>query len=64
MELFLGFAYGEKCITVQDIYNIINCYFIIIELPNEAFIDFCDSINKKRETNKKGNNIIYLNRVR
>lgn len=64
LELFLGFAYGEKCITVQDIYNIINCYFIIIELPNEAFIDFCDSINKKRETNKKGNNIIYLNRVR
>ena len=34
---------------IQDVYNVINCYFIDNGLSNEMFIRLCGNIDKKRE---------------
>lgn len=48
---------------IQDVYNVINCYFIDNGLSNEMFIRLCGSIDKKEEYRKR-NTIVYLERVR
>lgn len=38
---------------IQDVYNVINCYFIDNGLSNEMFIRLCGSIDKNRVQKKK-----------
>jgi len=38
---------------IQDVYNVINCYFIDNGLSNEMFIRLCGSIDKKKKSTEK-----------
>lgn len=64
LDIFCSYVHDKKCIMIQDVYNIINCYFIDNGLSNEMFIRLCGSIDKKREEYRKRNTIVYLERVR
>ena len=64
LDIFCSYVHDKKCIMIQDVYNIINCYFIANGLSNEMFIRLCGSIDKKREEYRKRNTIVYLERVR
>ena len=63
-DIFCSYVHDKKCIMIQDVYNIINCYFIDNGLSNEMFIRLCGNIDKKREEYRKRNTIVYLERVR
>lgn len=64
LDIFCSYVHDKKCIMIQDVYNVINCYFIDNRLSNEMFIRLCGSIDKKREEYRKRNTIVYLERVR
>ena len=64
LDIFCSYVHDKKCIMIQDVYNVINCYFIDNGLSNEMFIRLCGNIDKKREEYRKRNTIVYLERVR
>ena len=53
LVIFCSYVHDKKCIMIQDVYNVINCYFIDNGLSNEMFIRLCGSIDKKRVQKKK-----------
>ena len=53
LDIFCSYVHDKKCIMIQDVYNVINCYFIDNGLSNEMFIRLCGSIDKNRVQKKK-----------
>lgn len=53
LDIFCSYVHDKKCIMIQDVYNVINCYFIDNGLSNESLYVCVVVLIKKRVQKKK-----------